>query len=241
MSYFDEVYLKRMNREGNNQQERVKTRKEKEFDKLFLKKTEYQVRLYGVNGEQRNDICSLQPNKWNESNLIGNLLMSTHAAPLKTGDILNIKQKIKEVEYDKVWLVLFVEENITKGYQLFKCICLDEEINITNEYGDTLQVVPVKFINASASFIQDTFSMEGIGYREPHWNRGFITADRDFLKKGIYFNYKERGWEIYGKDNISIDNVSYVSISQKLLREEEPVSSRDIIVSEDENFFLNGR
>lgn len=241
MSYFDEVYLKRMNREGNNQQERVKTRKEKEFDKLFLKKTEYQVRLYGVNGEQRNDICSLQPNKWNESNLIGNLLMSTHAAPLKTGDILNIKQKIKEVEYDKIWLVLFVEENITKGYQLFKCICLDEEINITNEYGDTLEVVPVKFINASASFIQDTFSMEGVGYREPHWNRGFITADRDFLKKGTYFNYKDRGWEIYGKDNISIDNVSYVSISQKLLREEEPVSSRDIIVSEDENFFLNGR
>ena len=241
MSYFDEVYLKRMNREGNNQQERVKTRKEKEFDKLFLKKTEYQIRLYGVNGEQRNDICSLQPNKWNESNLIGNLLMSTHAAPLKTGDILNIKQKIKEVEYDKIWLVLFVEENITKGYQLFKCICLDEEINITNEYGDTLEVVPVKFINASASFIQDTFSMEGVGYREPHWNRGFITADRDFLKKGTYFNYKDRGWEIYGKDNISIDNVSYVSISQKLLREEEPVSSRDIIVSEDENFFLNGR
>lgn len=241
MSYFDEVYLKRMNREGNNQQERVKTRKEKEFDRLFLKKTEYQVRLYGVNGEQRNDICSLQPNKWNESNLIGNLLMSTHAAPLKTGDILNIKQKIKEVEYDKIWLVLFVEENITKGYQLFKCICLDEEINITNEYGDTLEVVPVKFINASASFIQDTFSMEGVGYREPHWNRGFITADRDFLKKGTYFNYKDRGWEIYGKDNISIDNVSYVSISQKLLREEEPVSSRDIIVSEDENFFLNGR
>jgi len=83
--------------------------------------------------------------------------------------------------------------------------------------------------------------MEGVGYREPHWNRGFITSDRDFLKKGTYFNYKERGWEIYGKDNISIDNVSYVSISQKLLREEEPVSSRDIIVSEDENFFLNGR
>jgi hypothetical protein len=41
MSYFDEVYLKRMNREGQNQQERVKTRKEKEFDRLFLKKTEY--------------------------------------------------------------------------------------------------------------------------------------------------------------------------------------------------------
>lgn len=241
MSYFEEVYLKRMNRDGQNQQERVKTRKEKEFDRLFLKKTEYQVRLYGVNGEQRNDICSLQPNKWNESNLIGNLLMSTRAAALHTGDILNIKQKIKDIEYDKIWLVLFVEENITKGYQLFKCICLDENVNITDEYGNTIKTLPVKFINATASFVQDTFSMEGIGYREPHWNRGFIAADREILKKGTYFNYKNLGWEIYGKDNISIDNVAYVSISQKLQREEEPTSSKEILVGEDKNFFLNGR
>lgn len=59
MSYFEDVYLKRMNIDGQTQQDRVKTRKEKEFDKLFLKKTEYQVLLYGVNGEQRKDICSL--------------------------------------------------------------------------------------------------------------------------------------------------------------------------------------
>lgn len=31
-SYFEEVYLKRMNLDGTTQQERVKTRKEKEFD-----------------------------------------------------------------------------------------------------------------------------------------------------------------------------------------------------------------
>ena len=43
MSYFEDVYLKRMNKEGVTQQERVKTRKEKEFDMLFLKKTEYQA------------------------------------------------------------------------------------------------------------------------------------------------------------------------------------------------------
>lgn len=242
MSYFNEVYLKRLNRDGLNQQERVKTRKEKEFDRLFLKKTEYQVRLYGVNGEQRNDICSLQPNKWNESNLIGNLLMSTHAAPLKTGDILNIYQKIKEVEYDKVWIVLFVEENITKGYQLFKCLCLDEEINITNEYGDTIQSLPVKFINASSQFIIDTFSFtNGAGYREPNMQRGFVTADNEILKKGQYFNYKDKGWEITGKDNISIKNVAYTFIGEKLVREEEPRTSEDILVGEDTNFFLNGR
>ena len=49
MSYFEDVYLKRINREGATQQERVKTRKEKEFDMLFLKKTEYQANIYQIN------------------------------------------------------------------------------------------------------------------------------------------------------------------------------------------------
>ena len=241
MSYFEDVYLKRMNKDGRNRQERIKTRKEKEFDRLFLKQTEYQVLLYQVNDKSTNVLCSLQPNKWNESQLLSNLLMSTSAAALKTGDVLRIKWKLKDEEQDKIWLVLFVEENLTKGYQLFKIICLDELINITDEYGTTLYTVPVKFINATASFITDTFSLEGIGYREPSNNRGFVTADFPFIIKGTYFNYKDRGWEIMGKDNISIDNVCYTFISEKLLREEEPISSKDIEVGEDKNFFLQGR
>ena len=65
MSYFDEVYLKRMNKDGETRQERVKTRKEKEFNMLFLKKTEYQANIYQINEEESNIICSLQPNKCN--------------------------------------------------------------------------------------------------------------------------------------------------------------------------------
>lgn len=242
-SYFEEVYLKRINKDGFNQQERIKTRKEKEFDQLFLKKSEYQCCLYQINETAANIIGSLQPNKWNESNLIGNLLLSTSTNPLKTGDILKIKQKIKEVEYNKIWLVLFVEENITKGYQLFKIICLDSYVNLTDEYGTTEDSFPVKFVSATAALVLDTFvhSKSQYGYREPQANRCFITRDFDFLKKGHYFEYKDRGWEISGLDNISIDNVAYVTISERLKKEEEPVSSKEILVGEDKNFFLNGR
>jgi hypothetical protein len=49
-----------------------------------------------------------------------------------------------------------------------------------------------------------------------------------------------RGWEIVGVDNISVPNVAYLYISEKLLREEEPLSSEDILVGENDNFFLNG-
>lgn len=66
----------------------------------------------------------------------------------KTGDILKVFQKIKEVEYDKIWLVIFCEENIAKGYQSYKVICLDSEINITNEYGDTTYSILVKMVSA---------------------------------------------------------------------------------------------
>lgn len=240
MSYFEDVYLKRMNREGVTQQERVKTRKEKEFDMLFLKKTEYQANIYQINEEESNVICSLQPNKWNESQLISNLLISTMAAPLKTGDILKVFQKVKEVEYDKIWLVIFCEENITKGYQSYKVICLDSEINITNEYGDTIYSVPVKFVNASAALVKDYFSFTQVtnGYREPQREIRCITRDFDFLKKDIYFEYKEKGFEISGIDDISINNVAYISLSEKLVSEPEPRSSAHIPVDDDTNFFL---
>lgn len=241
MSYFEDCYLKRMNSIGRNRQERVKTKKEREFDNLFLKRTAYRAQVYEVNKQNIDIICSLEPNKWNENSILSNLLISTSAQTFQTGDILKIKMNIKDVIDDRIWLVLFVENNITNGYQTFKVICLDEEVNITDEYGTTLYTIPVKFVSAKDTFVQDTFSQEGLVYREPHANRDFITHDFDFLKKGTYYNYKDRGWEIYGKDNISIKGVSYTCISEKLLREEEPISSKDLPISDNDNFFLIGR
>ena len=60
----------------------------------------------------------------------------------------------------------------------------------------------------------------------------------DFLKKDIYFEYKEKGFEISGIDDISIDNVAYISLSERLVSEPEPRSSADIPVDDDTNFFL---
>ncbi len=242
MSYYSDVYLKRINKDGTTRQDRIKTKKEREFNEIFLKRSMYQVKLTSVNNEARNDICSLQPNKWSESQIISNLLMSTSSAALNTGDILTIDQKIKDKEIEKIYLVIFKEENLTKGYQLFKLICLDSKINITNEYGDTLYSIPVKFVNATGTFTVDSIITTGLGYREPSGNRSFITQNFDFLTKGIYFEYMNKGWEIMGSDNgISIPNVAYCYIGNKLLTEEEPRSSEDILVGEDINFFLNNR
>lgn len=239
-NYFTDVYLKRMNVDGNSIQERVKTRKEKEFDKLFLQRTKYQAHIIHCNEEQENILCSVIPAKWGQDKITSNVLVSTKAKKFKTGDILNIFQKNKETEYNKYWLIYFVSNDISHGYQSYEVIELETYINHTDEYGNTLHIVPVKFVNETSVFVQDKFSSYGsVSYREPLAHRKFITRDYDFLKKATYFNYKDRGWEIVGKDNLSINGVAYVSIAEFLTKEPEPNTSKDILVGEDTNFFLN--
>lgn len=242
-NYFEDVYLKRMNIDGKTRQERVKTKKEKEFNRLYLQKTEYQAFVLGLNDEPYEQLCSLQPNKWNERNYISNLLIPVSARSFKTGDVLRIRQKIKEELRDNLWIVIFVEENLAKGYKLFKLVCLEHTINIADEYGTTIQTIPCKITNGSAIFNADTFihSATQLGYREPFSNRIVLTKDLSFLKKGQYFEYKGRGWEIASIDTLSIDGVAYMTISEKLKEEPEPLSSSEIVVGKDENFFLNGR
>ena len=52
MSYYDEVYLKRINRDGFNRQDRIKTKKEREFNKLYLKRSEYIAKIISINQEE---------------------------------------------------------------------------------------------------------------------------------------------------------------------------------------------
>lgn len=240
MSYYDEVYLKRMNKDGRNQQERIKTREEKEFDLIIMKKTKYMAYVISVNGKPARVQCSLQPNKNNEKNLLFKLMTSNSAASLKTGDILHIYQEVKETNKEDVWIVLHAENDITKGYRVYTVLCLDEVLNITDEHGNTIHSVPIKIVNANQKWVTDTFQLSKttFGYREPQDGRTFITADFDFLKKGIYINHKEKGWEIVGIDNLSIKNVGYFSIAERIVQPLEPTVSDEIPISYDENFLL---
>jgi hypothetical protein len=42
--------------------------------------------------------------------------MSTSAASLKTGDILYINMQIKDQSWEKIWIILYKEDNLTKGH-----------------------------------------------------------------------------------------------------------------------------
>lgn len=240
MSYFDEVYLKRINKDGKTIQERVRTRKEKEFNQLFLRDTKYQASLYELNEEPVEILCSVQPNKWDQDKVISNVLVPLQVPTMKTGDIFRTFQKVKDIEYDKCWIITFVSDDVTHGYQKYEVTELDSFINITNEYGDTLHVIPIKVVSETSVFVNDKRSSYGsVTYREPLDHRKILTQNFDFLTKGLYFDYEGRGWEISGKDDLSIKNVAFISFEERLITPPEPKTSEDILVGEDDNFFLN--
>lgn len=109
-----------------------------------------------------------------------------------------------------------------------------------DEYGRTLHTIPCKFVNENSEFVKDKFSSYGaVTYREPLEDRKIITSNFDFLHKTLYFEYNNKGWEIAGIDNTSLKNVAYISITERLKSEPEPMTSEDILVGEDDNFFLN--
>ena len=139
-----------MNIDGNTIQERVRTRKEKEFDYLFLKKTKYQGIITSIDEEEANIVCSIQPNSWRQDKIVSNILVSLKNKKLKTGALIETFQKNKEEELSKIWLVLMVSDDITHGYQSYEAIELDSVINFTDEYGDTIKQVPVKFVNETS-------------------------------------------------------------------------------------------
>lgn len=240
MSYFDEVYLKRINKDGNDIQERVRTRKEKEFDQIFVKKSKYRATLYEINQEPVEIECAVEPNKWNQDKVISNVLVPTVAQKLKTGDIFKTFQKVKDAEYDKYWIVTFVSDDITHGYQKYEVTELDSILNLTDEYGNTLHTIPIKVVSETSVFVNDKRSSYGsVTYREPLNHRKIMTQNFDFLEKGLYFDYEGRGWEISGKDDLSIKNVAFVSFEERLITPPQPITSEDILVGEDDNFFLN--
>lgn len=242
MSYFDEVYIKRLNRLGLTRQERAQSMKENEFEKLYLQRSQYLAKIYQRNDNAADITCTLQPNKYNEKKYIGNILISNSSERLETGDILHVFQKIDDIEYDRIWIVIFIEDNIGKGYQNYKVVCLEDEIGLCDEYGTTNIALPVKFINASEVQVADLFvsNAKTKGYREPERELKIITQTNDNIKKDTYFEFNNKGFKITGIDDISIRGVSFLSIEERLKKEPEPVSSKNIVVNDD-NFFLNNR
>ena len=209
MSYYD-IYQKRLNRFGQNYQERIQSEREKLFD-LYLEKSIYRVEFtYG----QKDWIGSLEKFQQTASKDLHYLLTQT-ILNIPSGTILDI---IGMDEISDKWMVFWKEDMQASGYNRyvmlrmnhsFKRVDMQTKIQYQGYgylWGPQDAIIRDEVLKAGRRFI----------YTENNESR-FIIMPRDITYKVEDYLILEDGdytttYRITGYDFQSVEGVEYVTL-----------------------------
>ena len=210
MSYFEDIYLKRLNRYGLNYQSRVQTQREKQFESLLQKS------VYRVDFEYDTEIQPglLERYKQDETNTRAYLLTRI-SLNIPQGTILYIPNK------DMIlvpWMIYWLEEIKASGYNRYIVLKMTHTINWTSKNGEkysTLAYFYGQEDNMLKDEIRSRSRMDTI-YTENLKLSFMVIPTNSKLKKDDYFELGEgellEAYRVTGFDRQSTPGVEYVSI-----------------------------
>lgn len=211
MDYYKDVYLKRINRFGSTKQERIINKMKYQFENSYLKNTINKVDVL-VNNELI--IGSLQEDKQSESKTLFYLLVSTdYKWPMGTELIINGEK----------WLILHLEEFVTKGYNKYKIIKLVKTIKWINS-NKLIETADVYLIGELEKAIKSDFKIQyGIsaGVYKPNKVLSMIMASNPSLEKTANIMIENEAWKVSGIDKISVPGVYYITLEETIANKED--------------------
>ena len=227
MSYFDEVYLKRLNRYGYDYQSRIQNQREKVFEDLLLKS------IYRVDFVYDNEMQPglLERYKQDETQLMQYLLTKTDLN-IPNGTILMIPDKDN---IEQPWLIYWLESIKASGYNRYIVLKMTHFItwrdreNIEHNswcymYGQQDNMLKDEIRSRSRS--------DAI-YGENLKSSFFVMPTNSFIRKDDYIEIGEgvlkEGYRVTGYDIHSTPGVEYVTIDPVYLRDnsDAPQQSKD--------------
>ena len=215
MSYYDEVYKKRLNRYGMDYQSRIQGQRERNFENYLLK-TPFRVDF------QYNDIlhpASLERYKQDYSEAQAYLLTRIDLN-IPNGTILELINQDGEIGY---WMVWWLEQIQSSGYN--KYIVLRMTHQFTWKAADQEFIQWGYFRGPGTSKIQDAVKSST---NKAMWTENdnlymFITPYNATLKKDVYFTTIEgettQAFVVTDVDITSTPGISYVSVDPTLIRD----------------------
>ena len=129
MEYFEDIYLKRLNRYGIDYQSRVQGRREEDFE-YYLLKSVYRIDFI-YNGEEHPG--TFEAYKQDETQTL-HYLLTRRNLNLPNGTILMIENKDGE---EKPWMVYWMEEIPVSGYNKYVMLRLTHYITWVARDGKT--------------------------------------------------------------------------------------------------------
>lgn len=238
MNYFEDVYLKRLNRYGYDYQSRVQAQREREFEGKLLKS------IYRVDFEYDGEThpATLERFKQDETELTQYLLTRV-SLNLPNGTILMIPDKDSELQ---PWMVFWLESIKASGYNRYIVLKMTHFITWRDRSGSTRSSWCYLY-GQEDNMLKDEIrsrSRSDVIYAENLKSSFFVMPTTEFIRKDDYLEIGEgalkEAYRVTGYDIISTPGVEYVTVDPVYLRDNsEPPKQTDGDDPAD-FFWLNG-
>lgn len=215
MNYFEDVYLKRMNRYGDTIQTRVQGQMMNEFESL-LKKSINRVDIYSSADRTASVIgVGVLQQKTIDEKQVTDYLLTRVSDKYNNGEILYIENNRYERQ---PWLVLTLDKFQTIGYNRYQVVLLENEVkwidrnklihsslahytNIGGSRNNTIASLFKIFDNTAAVDL-------------PNKTLYMVMPFTPYLKRSTKFNISDSSWEVSGYDMETIEGVMYVTLKE---------------------------
>ena len=238
MSYFEDIYKKRVNRYGLDYQSRIQKEREELFD-LYLLKTVYRVDfLYNDNIVSG----SLEKYKQDETQTLQYLLTKTDIN-IPSGTILMIPDKNK---VEKPWMIYYLEDIKASGYNKYIVLKMTHYLSwVTRE--KTIENSWAYMYGQENNMLKDEIRsrsrMDTI-YSENLKASFFIMPINSKIRKDDYLIIGEgdlqEQYRVTGYDRQSTNGVEYVTVDPIYEFDLTPAPEKQPGDSEKDFFWLNG-
>ena len=238
MNYYEDVYLKRLNRYGYDYQSRIQNQRERNFETLLLRS------VYRVDFEYDGEFhpATLEKYKQNETELMQYLLTRV-SLNIPSGTILMIPDKDN---VEQPWLVYWLESIKSSGYNKYIVLKMTHNITWCDREGNERSSWCYMYgqqDNMLKDEIRSRSRMDAI-YGENLKSSFFVMPTNEFIRKDDYLEVGEgalkEAYRVTGYDLNSTPGVEYVTVDPVYLRD----NSQTPIQTENDDpaqfFWFNG-
>ena len=222
MAYLDEVYFKRINKYGFNIQERIQNKKNHDFN-IVLKKSPNKVTIF----KDSEIFYGILQNKTNNEKEVIDYLLTNKFCKWNDGTVL-ITENVSN-QQQKKWLIFHLDDFVSIGYNRYQVTELDREIELIDD--GIIYKENVHIVGSGAKSITSKFSInyDVSVFYEPNKVINLIMRTNPKLKKGLKLIIQDEAWRISGIDKISVPGVSYITLEEDYISEEDLSKSKDTI------------
>lgn len=237
-SKYYNIYLKRLNRYGENYQTRIQNKREEEFEYYLLKS------VYRIDFEYEDEIhpATFERYKQDETETLHYLLTRT-TLNIPNGTILMIPDKDNKL---KPWMIYYLEAIKASGYNRYVVLKMTHFITWKDRKQEERSSWAYLY-GQENNMLKDELqsrSRAAARYTENLKLSFLIMPLNEFIKKDVYLEIGEdpfkEGYRVTGYDIQSSLGVEYVSIDPVYLYDTTPAPQKTPEDKDEDYFWLQG-